>query len=77
MAITTANKDLVTQLAATEEPKGELVTGSTYRFPSAPCSFVFSNGVRIMCLEGTYVTDDPFQIKELDAAVATFSIEKL
>lgn len=51
------------------EPKGELFIGKSYRFPSVPCSFVLSNGHRIISHEEIYTTDLEDEIKELDAAV--------
>lgn len=71
-----ADISVLTKLAE-DEPKGELLSGVTFQFFSTPCAFVFPNGRRIVCIDGTYTTEDEYEIAELSKAVDGLHVNKL
>lgn len=58
-----------------QKPLAAPVTATRkYQFPSAPSTFIQSNGVIHTAHDGVLETDDPLLIKELEAAVRVGNI---
>jgi hypothetical protein len=48
--------------------------GKSYQFPSAPTNFIMPDGRRIVVPDGVHTTEDPDELRELDAMVRAGTI---